>query len=175
MADQLKDLIGSLKFNDLTEWVTILEPIQANGTGSEPAFEVKGRFLDSLASRRIGEMSKARGSTSNTDLDSERFHSNFSQRLVVDWRGLTLGNFIRLCPTADIEIARTILEKIGGNEFPYSKQMARLVYDHSDAREFSLAIQEGLKELTRQRYEQTAGQRKEMEGNFDDSSRSGSA
>jgi hypothetical protein len=172
MAEKHSDIFSqNLKVVDLTEWVTILEPVLANGSGSEPAFEVNARFLDSKANRMIGEMSRVRGGNA-TDLDTERFHKNFIRRLVLDWRGLTLGNLRRLCPTVKLDMTPEVTAKLEetGGVIPYSESMARIVYDHSDSRDFSLALQEGLKELSKRQHEETVEQRKEQEKNSETSS-----
>jgi hypothetical protein len=162
-----------LQTRDLTEWVTILEALEANGKGSEPAFIVNARFLDGKDEQELGDMARGRGGPA--DIDTKRYRKLRSRRLVLDWTGLTVGNLKRLCPKVLIKNEQEFLSEFGeGNEIKYSEDMALFLYDHTLADDYIFPIVDALKDASKRHEEETAVERAEQEGNSGGSSISGS-
>lgn len=175
MASPIGNLINKhVRVEDFTEWVTILDALLANGRASEPEFRVKARFLDGKDDQDLYDMTRIKG---GVDVDTKRSRKLRSRRLVVDWSGLTVGNLKRICPKLIVDNDEAFLADLGasGREIPYSEEMALLIYDHSDATDYSLRIINEMKDIAQRQATEQAKERKEMEGNFGSSSRSDSA
>lgn len=135
------NVLDSLSKREIKLPVIVLEAL-----GNEPEFVVDAAYLDGEDQENMQNSCRHRSRTGEWELDRNKYRDKFCRKVIKGWRGLTLGNLVRLLPNYNSVSPETFSNEYPEGEIPYSHETATMLYQKSRAQDFVNIVTEAFRD-----------------------------